>query len=86
MQLWRGAADEVLPHPWHAEQIRRFLPAAPEMHVVPRAGHYAFLAPCPEGMAAAVPEICLDPPGFDRVAFHRALNRDVVGFFRKVLK
>jgi predicted dienelactone hydrolase len=86
VQLWRGAEDEVLRHPWHAEVVRRFLPVAPELHVVPRAGHYAFLAPCPDGMAAAVPEICWDAPGFDRAAFHRALNGAVVRFFQKTLR
>ncbi len=86
VQLWRPAADEVLQHPWNAELVRRSLPRPPEMHVVPRAGHYAFLAPCPDGMAAAVPEICTDAAGFDRAAFHRELNRAVVGFFRTTLK
>jgi predicted dienelactone hydrolase len=86
VQLWRGAADEVLPHPWHAELVRRALPQPPALRVVPKAGHYAFLAPCPDAMAAAVPEICLDAPGFDRVAFHRAFNAAVVGFFRTTLR
>lgn len=86
VQLWRAAADEVLTHPWHAELVRRALPRPPEMHVVPQAGHYAFLAPCPDRMAAALPELCLDPEGFDRVAFHGTFNAAVVGFFQATLR
>lgn len=80
VQLWRPEADELLAHPWHAEMVRRLLPAPPELHEVPVAGHYAFLEPCPAGMAAAVPEICLDAPGFDRPGFHAAFNRAVAAF------
>lgn len=81
VQIWRPELDEILMHPWNAELVRRLLPGGAEMHVVPRAGHYAILAPCPEPMAAAVPEICIDPEGFDRAAFHAAMEREVVAFF-----
>jgi predicted dienelactone hydrolase len=40
-----------------------------------------FLAPCSEVLAAAAPQICQDPGGFDRAAFHRAFNQSVVDFF-----
>jgi len=47
------------------------------------AGHFAFLPPCGEALAKQVPQICIDAPGFDREAFHRDFNREVVGFFQK---
>ena len=49
-------------------------------------GHYAFLAPCTPVLANAAPEICRDPVGFDRVAFHREFNPAVVAFFKAKLR
>lgn len=86
VQLWRGRLDEVLMHPWHAEQVRYALPTPPLHAEVGLAGHYAFLAPCPPPMLAAVPEICIDPPGLDRAAMHREFNGVVVRFFSEKLK
>jgi predicted dienelactone hydrolase len=37
-------------------------------------------------LAAAVPSICQDAPGFDRAAFHSTFNQSVVGFFSRELK
>jgi predicted dienelactone hydrolase len=45
------------------------------------AEHFVFLAPCSEALGAAAPQICQDPPGFDRAAFHRSFNQSVVDFF-----
>ncbi len=53
----------------------------PEFRAVPGAGHFAFVAPCSEALANVSALLCTDPPGFDRVAFHRAFNRAVVIFF-----
>ncbi len=86
VQLWRGRLDEVLMHPWHGEQVRFALPNPPMHAELPGAGHYAFLAPCPPAMLAAVPEICIDPPGFDRAGFHREFNAVVVRFFVEKLR
>ena len=86
VQLWRAADDQVLPQPFYAEAVRLSLPRTPEMHVVPGAGHYDFLSPCPAALAKAVPAICTSAPGFDRTAFHAAFNRDVVAFFERTLR
>jgi predicted dienelactone hydrolase len=45
-----------------------------------------FLAPCSEALAAATPQICQDPAGFDRAAFHRAFNQALVDFFTTRLR
>jgi predicted dienelactone hydrolase len=82
IQLWRGDSDEILPHPFHAQNVYDSLPVKPEYHVVPNAGHFAFLAPCNASLAVMVPEICHDPAGFDRAAFHREFNPAVVAFFK----
>jgi predicted dienelactone hydrolase len=82
VQLWRGSADHILPDPWYAEAVRLALPAAPEYHVAEGADHFDFLAPCSAALAHVAPQICNDPGGFDRAAFHRDFNVDVVRFFR----
>ena len=67
-------------------RIANSLPATSDIHVVP-AGHFAFLAPCSPELATTVPRICTDNPvGFDRAAFHREFNADVIGFFRTQLR
>jgi predicted dienelactone hydrolase len=76
MQLWRASDDQIMPDAWNSGVVRRLLPMPPEDHLVPNAGHYAF---CPEA-ATSLPD-CRDAPGFDRLAFHEAFNRAVVGFF-----
>ena len=82
VQLWASelGGDGVLPHT--ADIVDKSLPSKHEYRVVPNAGHFAFLAPCPPALAKEVPQICVDANGFDRVAFHRQFNADVLVFFR----
>lgn len=82
VQLWRAEWDTVLPQPYYAEVVHRLLPKA-EYHVVPRAEHFDFMAPCTETLAKAAPSICV--PTIDRTAFHAGFNADVVRFFKKTL-
>jgi len=85
IQLWRAKNDQVLPHPWYAEAVRRALPQLPEYHVVENAGHFDFLAPCNAFLAEKAPEICTSAPGFDRSAFHTMFNQAVISFFQNSL-
>lgn len=85
IQLWRAEDDVILPHPWYSEAVRVSLPREPDYHVVPKAGHFDFLAPCNERLAAIAPPICESQDGFDRAAFHRRFNADVIGHFKKFL-
>ena len=57
----------------------------PDYRVVANAGHWAFLAPCSPEQTKASPRSCVDLPGFDRVAFHKEFNADVLAFFQKYL-
>lgn len=66
-------------------RIAHSLPGKPDIHAVP-AGHFAFLAPCSPELAAAIPRICTDVPGFDRAEFHRDFNASVIRFFREHLE
>jgi predicted dienelactone hydrolase len=85
IQLWRAADDHILPSPDYAEAVRDALPQKPEYHVVPGADHFDFLAPCSEALARVAPDICRDDGGFDRAAFHRDFDREVVRFFKTTL-
>jgi predicted dienelactone hydrolase len=65
--------------------VRDKLRSSPDYRVAANAGHFAFLAPCSPGQTKANPRVCVDAPGFDRVAFHQALNAEVLAFLRKHL-
>jgi predicted dienelactone hydrolase len=62
--------------------VDKSLPAEHEYHVVPNSTHVAFLFICPPALAKARPELCTDAPGFDRAAFHKEFNADVLAFFQ----
>jgi predicted dienelactone hydrolase len=79
------AEDEVLVRPFAAERIRDLLPPPPEYVLVPGAGHYAYLAPCPEQLRQQTPQLCTDPPGLQRAGFHAELAAEMADFFRRVL-
>jgi predicted dienelactone hydrolase len=86
IQLWRAENDHILPQPFYAQAVADDLPVKPDYHVVLGADHLDFLVPCTAALAKVAPMICMSPPGFDRVAFHAAFNRAVVGFFTARLK
>jgi len=85
IQLWKAADDNILPAPDYADAVRAALPRKPEFHVVSGADHFDFLAPCSEPLARVAPDICQEHGGFDRTAFHRRFNREVVRFFEQAL-
>ena len=51
--------------------------------VVPDAGHFVFLAPCPAALRDEMRVQCVDPPGVDRVAVHAMLATDALAFFER---
>jgi predicted dienelactone hydrolase len=57
----------------------------PDFHVAPNSQHFDFLAPCSADLAKMAPTICADGHRFDRAAFHKEFNADVVAFFLKHL-
>jgi predicted dienelactone hydrolase len=81
-QVWAAGQDVIAASRWNADLLQATLPTPPEFHAVAEAGHFDFLAPCSDAFAKMVPpELCAEPPGFDRVAFHRDFNHAVVQFF-----
>jgi predicted dienelactone hydrolase len=79
VQLWAGTKDSTVPVATNAGLLQQMLGQRAEMHVVPGAAHLSFLMPC--GLLAPR-QICEDPKGFDRAAFHKRFNADVVRFFK----
>jgi predicted dienelactone hydrolase len=86
LRIWRAGADTVLREPHHAEAIAPLLPGRPVPLVVPEAGHWVFMPPCDAERRVALPYLCADPPGLDRVAFLRDLAADAVAFFGAALR
>jgi predicted dienelactone hydrolase len=82
VQLWASEYGGDGVRPGTAEVANKNLPVKHEYHLVGNSGHFAFLAPCAPDLAAELPQLCTDRPGFDRVAFHKQFNADVVTFFR----
>lgn len=85
IQLWRAERDEIVPQPFHAQHVYDELTVKPEYHVVANAGHFVFLPPCPLVMWVFARAACSDAWGFDRAAFHRQFNEQVVTFFKTKL-
>ena len=85
VQLWASeyGGDGVMPE--NVAAVRQGLPQAPEFYSVAGSGHFSFLAPCSASLKAAAPDLCVDRPGFDRVAFHQRFNRQVTTFLRAQL-
>jgi predicted dienelactone hydrolase len=68
-----------------AAGINERLPSKPDYHLAANAKHLSFLAPCSPRETQAFPRICIDAPGFDRIAFHNQLHAEMIAFFRKHL-
>ena len=85
LQLWGSeyGGDGVLPET--VVSLSRDLPKTPDFYLVPKAAHFAFLAPCPPELEKSSPQLCTDAPGFNRIAFHQEFNAKVLAFFRKHL-
>ena len=83
IQLWASALGGDGVTLQSVETVRQGLPSAPDWHVAANAGHFAFLAPGPPALMEAMPAICRDAAGFDRVAFHQIFNAQVLAFFQR---
>lgn len=83
--LYYGQDDRVLIPRYNALHIAPLIKTLVGIRMIPKAGHYVFLSPCSPQLARDAPEICLDPPGVDRVAAHRQVDADALAFFRKAL-
>lgn len=81
VQLWAGSRDSNVPVATNADVVRRLSPTPPDFRLVAGAGHLSFLPPCGLARPLLPLMLCADADGFDRKAFHRTFNREVVTFF-----
>jgi predicted dienelactone hydrolase len=85
LQLWaseqggRGASAEA------TAKIGDALTSKTNVNIVRNAAHFVFLAPCSADAVKSEAEFCADGAGFDRAAFHKQFNADLVAFFRQRL-
>lgn len=86
IQLWSSAygGDGVTPEDVAA--VRSNLPSPPDWHVAGGAAHFGFLAPCSPAQLQQLAQICRDDAGFDRVAFHKELDRQAAQFLQRWLQ
>lgn len=83
--LWASEDGGEGVAPGDVARVARSLPAARDYRVAANAGHFAFLVPCSAARALAQPRLCVDPPGFDREAFHREFNAATAAFLKNAL-
>lgn len=87
IQLWSSEYGGMGVRPEEVSALKMNLPAKFEFHRAVGAGHLSFDAPCSADQVKANPPsvVCIDPKGFDRTAFHKRLDEEVVRFFRQHL-
>jgi len=85
VQLWRSELGGGGVTPESVANVVGEIPTKPDVHLVPHAQHFSFMAPCSAEFMQAAREICVDGLGFDRISFHKEFNADVLTFFRKYL-
>jgi predicted dienelactone hydrolase len=78
--IYSAAEDRWLLPRFHAQWVAAHIPGA-TLHVVPNAWHFAFVDPPSGPIPSEDGDLRDDPPGFDRQAFLRELQRDVPAFF-----
>ena len=85
LQLWASAygGDGIVPG--SVQALAQLLPASTALQVVANSNHFAFMASCTPALAAIAPEVCADPPGFDRAAFMPLWTESVRAFFAQKL-
>lgn len=79
--LERGELDALTPA-LHSDVILRGVSSRAQVdyRVVPGAGHFSFQSPFPASMTSPDFPPSQDPPGFDRIAFQRALCAEIVAY------
>ncbi len=83
--LYYGQADEVLLPRDNVLHIAPLISTLAGIRMIPRGGHYVFLAPCSPQLSTEAPAICRDPPGVDRAKAHARINADALAFFQRTL-
>ena len=83
--VYAAEKDDLTREQYHGERLAKTLPRA-ECVLVKGAGHFSFITSFPTVLKIVAREGARDPDGFDRDAFHRVMNREIVGFFNRTLR
>jgi predicted dienelactone hydrolase len=84
--LMRTAEHDEHAPPLFAEIILRGVRSRARIdhRVVPNAGHFSFQSPFPPSMTRPDFPPSQDPPGFDRAAYQRVLEAEILAFCRRL--
>jgi predicted dienelactone hydrolase len=86
VELWGGSEDANVPFASTVPYLKDHIPNVLAVHEVTNAKHFSFLRPCSEELKAKSLETCSDLPGFDRIAFQKMLDQDLLTFFQSKLR
>jgi predicted dienelactone hydrolase len=83
-----GEKDKHTPYERHARLVLDGVPDKTKIQckIVENAGHFSFLSPFPQHMIKESFPPSQDPPGFDRVRFHHAMNAEILNFLSRTLQ
>lgn len=83
--IYSGDSDKLLALDKNAAALARKLPVVTDYKLLAGAGHFVFMAPCDDHQMFAMPGLCVDAEGVDRVNIHRDLVRQAGHFFAETL-
>jgi len=84
--LYLPSVENQISAVHHGERFQQFSTRSGrqksvEFRFVENAQHFSFLAPFPPQLAASLPLLANDPPGFDRAKFQKRFAVEIVEFF-----
>ena len=85
VRVYGAERDDLTLVRYHAARLAKVLPPQTEYILVPRAGHFSFVARFPGVLKLVAGEAARDPEGFDREAMHAVMNSEIIGFFDRKL-
>lgn len=80
--------DDILIEPHHSQVITKRYPN-PDLitvAIIENAGHFSFLSPFPDTLAAEIGEVGKDPKGFNRQQFSQELPETIIDFLQQHTK
>ena len=83
--IYSGDNDKLLALDKNAAALARKLPMVSDYKLLAGAGHFVFMAPCDDEQKAAMPGLCNDAEGVNRVDIHRSLVQQAGHFFAQTL-
>ncbi|WP_428034823.1 alpha/beta hydrolase family protein [Amphritea sp.] len=84
VRLFSAEKDQELDNRYNAQHFEKFLGNTSANEVIKDAGHFVFMAPCPDALKHAIPLLCEDNKNVDRLSVHQKLNETIGHFFARV--